>query len=78
MVLSHRPVALDGDAEVALDHLRQPLPILDEERIVQVVHRADGCQRCRVCRPCAKQGAHRVAGRDVDQREDAEGDQKEQ
>ena len=44
----HRPVALDGDAEVALDHLRQPLAVLYEERIVQVVALADGGERCRV------------------------------
>ena len=71
-------VAVDRAAEIALQHLPQPLAVLDDEGIVEVIALAQVGERLRVRRPRAEQRAHRIAGRQMHQREDAERDDEQQ
>ena len=74
----HPAVAVDRAAEIALQHLPEPFAVLDDEGIVQVVALAERRERLRVGRPRAEQRPHRIAGREMNQREDAEGDDEKQ
>ena len=78
IALSTAAVAVDRAAEIALQHLPEPLAVLDDEGIVQVIALAESGERLGVRRPRAEQRPHRVAGREMDQREDAEGDDEEE
>jgi len=73
-----QPVAVDRAAQIALHHLPQPLAVLDDERIIQMVALAQIGERLGVGRACTEQGAHGIAGREMHQREHAEGDDEQQ
>ena len=72
--------AVSGDraAEVASDHLTEPLAVLNEERIVQVKLLADRRDGLGIGRTRADQRADRVARREFHQGEHAERDQEEE
>src|SRR5262249_56298013 len=57
--------ALDRAAEIAMEHLPEPLGVLDDERVVQVILLANCRQRRGIGGPRAEQGRGWIAGRPV-------------
>ncbi len=72
--LRHRHLAADGDPHVARQHAGQPVPVLDHDRVVQVVFLAD--ERQHLGRPLIPgDGERRIAGKQELKREDQQRDQ---